>query len=201
MRDNFLPEGDAPTMTPLYRVSTATRLRVSMPVRVRVDTFPGIDLHACADSLAPASGLEFSLLPPDNATGNFTKIVQRIPVKIRFRGGVAQDLGAVRNAFGQVAAALQALDNDAESLSAQQRALDSAVESLTLTRQAYAAGNAGYLQVLDAERLHQQAELGRVQSYGQRYVDVVKLLLAAGGRTDVEVRPDFRFQRKRNAVA
>jgi len=51
---------------------------------VRVDTFPGTDMRACVDSLAPASGLEFSLLPPDNATGNFTKIVQRIPVKIRF---------------------------------------------------------------------------------------------------------------------
>jgi NodT family efflux transporter outer membrane factor (OMF) lipoprotein len=92
----------------------------------------------------------------------------------------------VLNAFGQVAAGLQALDNDAESLSAQQRALESAVASLALTRQAYAAGNAGYVQVLDAERLHQQAELGRVQADGQRYVDVVKLLLATGGRTDVQ---------------
>jgi len=99
----------------------------------------------------------------------------------------------VLNAFGQVAAALQALGNDAESLSAQQRALDSAGASLTLTRQAYAAGNAGYLQVLDAERLHSEAELGRVQSDGQRYVDVVKLLLAAGGRTDVQARLDFSF--------
>jgi len=39
--------------------------------------------------------------------------------------------------------------------------------------------------VLDAERLHQQAQLGRVQADGQRYIDVVKLMLAAGGRTDV----------------
>jgi outer membrane protein TolC len=83
----------------------------------------------------------------------------------------------VLNAFGQVAAALQALGNDADSLNAQQRALDSAGASLALTQQAYAAGNAGYAQVLDAERLHQQAELGRVQADGQRYVDVVKLLL------------------------
>ena len=91
----------------------------------------------------------------------------------------------VLNAFGQVAAALQALGNDAELLSAQQRALDSAGASLTLTRQAYTAGNAGYTQVLDAERLHSQAELGRVQADGQRYIDMVKLLLAAGGRTDI----------------
>jgi outer membrane protein TolC len=100
----------------------------------------------------------------------------------------------VLNAFGQVAAALQSLGNDAESLSTQQRALDSAGASLTLTRQAYAAGDAGYVQVLDAERLHSQAELGRVQAAGQRYVDIVKLLLAAGGRTDIAgSRPDFGF--------
>jgi membrane fusion protein, multidrug efflux system len=67
-----------------FKETQLTRVRAGEPVRVRVDTFPGIDLHACVDSLAPASGLEFSLLPPDNATGNFTKIVQRIPVKIRF---------------------------------------------------------------------------------------------------------------------
>jgi membrane fusion protein (multidrug efflux system) len=57
-------------------------VRAGEPVRLRVDTFPGAQLRGCVDSLAPASGLEFSLLPPDNATGNFTKIVQRIPVKI-----------------------------------------------------------------------------------------------------------------------
>jgi len=91
----------------------------------------------------------------------------------------------VLNAFGQVAATLQALVNDAELLSAEQRALDSASASLSLTRQAYKAGNAGYTQVLDAERLHSQAELGRVQADGQRYIDMAKLLLAAGGRTGV----------------
>jgi NodT family efflux transporter outer membrane factor (OMF) lipoprotein len=91
----------------------------------------------------------------------------------------------VLNAFGQVAAALQSLVNDAELLNAQQRALESAGASLTLTRQAYKAGNAGYTQVLDAERLHSQAQLGRVQADGQRYIDMVKLLLAAGGRSDI----------------
>ena len=49
---------------------------------IAVDTFPGTTLKGHVDSLSPASGLEFALLPPDNATGNFTKIVQRIPVKI-----------------------------------------------------------------------------------------------------------------------
>lgn len=80
--------------------------------------------------------------------------------------------------FGQVAAALQAMVNDAELLSVQQRALDSAGASLTLIRQAYKAGNAGYVHLLDAERLHSQAELGRV------HIDMAKLLLATGGRAD-----------------
>jgi membrane fusion protein (multidrug efflux system) len=44
-------------------------------------------VHGHVDSIAPASGQEFALLPPDNATGNFTKIVQRIPVKILLRNG------------------------------------------------------------------------------------------------------------------
>jgi membrane fusion protein, multidrug efflux system len=70
-------------VTANFKETQLTRVRAGEPVRVRVDTFPGNDLRGCVDSLAPASGLTFSLLPPDNATGNFTKIVQRIPVKIR----------------------------------------------------------------------------------------------------------------------
>jgi len=59
------------------------------PVEVRVDRFPGQLVHGHVDSLAPASGQEFALLPPDNATGNFTKVVQRIPVKIAIDGGAS----------------------------------------------------------------------------------------------------------------
>jgi membrane fusion protein, multidrug efflux system len=70
-------------ITANFKETQLTRVRAGEPVRVRVDAFPGAELRACVDSVAPASGLEFSLLPPDNATGNFTKIVQRIPVKIR----------------------------------------------------------------------------------------------------------------------
>jgi membrane fusion protein (multidrug efflux system) len=51
-------------------------------VRLVVDGLPSLRIAAHVDSVSPASGLEFALLPPDNATGNFTKIVQRIPVKI-----------------------------------------------------------------------------------------------------------------------
>jgi outer membrane protein TolC len=79
---------------------------------------------------------------------------------------------------------LQALGNDTEFLTSQQRALESTSASLTLTRQAYVGGNAGYVRVLDAERLSSEAQLGRVQADGQRFIDTVKLMLAAGGRVD-----------------
>jgi membrane fusion protein, multidrug efflux system len=66
-----------------FKETQLTHARTGQHVRLRVDTFPGVDLRGYVDNLAPATGLEFSLLPPDNATGNFTKIVQRVPVKIR----------------------------------------------------------------------------------------------------------------------
>jgi membrane fusion protein (multidrug efflux system) len=65
-----------------YKETQLTHIRVGQPARVTVDTFPGKVLHGHVDSWSPASGAQFSLLPPDNATGNFTKVVQRIPVKI-----------------------------------------------------------------------------------------------------------------------
>jgi membrane fusion protein (multidrug efflux system) len=67
-----------------FKETQLTYVRQGQPVEVDVDSFPGVKLEGHVDSLSPASGLEFSLLPPDNATGNFTKIVQRIPVKIVF---------------------------------------------------------------------------------------------------------------------
>ena len=69
-------------ITANYKETQLTDVRPGQPVTIDVDTFPGTTVHGHVDSLAPASGQEFALLPPDNATGNFTKIVQRIPVKI-----------------------------------------------------------------------------------------------------------------------
>ena len=63
-----------------------TRIRAGQGATVTVDAFPGLVLHGHVDSWSPASGSQFSLLPPDNATGNFTKVVQRIPVKIVLDG-------------------------------------------------------------------------------------------------------------------
>jgi membrane fusion protein (multidrug efflux system) len=64
------------------------------PAEISVDAFPGVRLKGRLVQVAPASGSQFALLPPDNATGNFTKIVQRVPVKIVFDPGqpIAQRL-------------------------------------------------------------------------------------------------------------
>jgi membrane fusion protein, multidrug efflux system len=65
-----------------YKETQLADVHAGQPVEIAVDMFAGAPVHGHVDSLAPASGQEFALLPPDNATGNFTKIVQRIPVKI-----------------------------------------------------------------------------------------------------------------------
>jgi NodT family efflux transporter outer membrane factor (OMF) lipoprotein len=113
-----------------------------------------------------------------------TLSAERRAAKADYQAAFAAYQQTVLNAFSQVAASLQALGNDADFLSTQQRAVESSRASLTLTRQAYVAGDAGYVRVLDAERLDSQAQLGQVQADGQRYIDTVKLLLAAGGRVD-----------------
>jgi membrane fusion protein (multidrug efflux system) len=65
-----------------FKETQLTHVHAGQPAEITVDMFPGAKAHGHVDSLAPASGQEFALLPPDNATGNFTKVVQRIPVKI-----------------------------------------------------------------------------------------------------------------------
>jgi len=69
-------------VTANYEETQLTNVHRGQPVSIDVDTFPGETVHGVVNSMAPASGEEFTLLPPDNATGNFVKIVQRIPVKI-----------------------------------------------------------------------------------------------------------------------
>ena len=65
-----------------YRETQLTNVKVGDAAELRIDQYPGEVLHGRVLEIAPASGSQFSLLPPDNATGNFTKVVQRIPVKI-----------------------------------------------------------------------------------------------------------------------
>ncbi|SDS94834.1 HlyD family secretion protein [Bradyrhizobium canariense] len=73
---------DAVYVVANFKETQLTHVRNGQPVEVEIDSFHGTKLKGHVDSLSPASGLEFALLPPDNATGNFTKIVQRVPVKI-----------------------------------------------------------------------------------------------------------------------
>lgn len=70
-----------------FKETQLTRVAADQPVDVTVDTFPGQILHGHVGRLSPASGAVFALLPPDNATGNFTKVVQRIPVRIELEAG------------------------------------------------------------------------------------------------------------------
>ena len=64
-------------------------MRPGQPARIRVDALPGITFTGAVTSVTPGTGANFSLIPPQNATGNFTKIVQRVPVRIRIDAGPA----------------------------------------------------------------------------------------------------------------
>ena len=67
-----------------YRETQLTNMKVGDPAEIRVDQYPGKVFRGKVLEIAPASGSQFALLPPDNATGNYTKVVQRVPVKIAF---------------------------------------------------------------------------------------------------------------------
>jgi membrane fusion protein (multidrug efflux system) len=75
-----------------YKETQLADVRPGQKVDIEVDTYSGHTFHGHVDSIAPASGQEFALLPPDNATGNFTKVVQRIPVKIALEGASRVEL-------------------------------------------------------------------------------------------------------------
>jgi membrane fusion protein, multidrug efflux system len=65
-----------------FRETQLTNIKVGDPAEIRIDVYPGKVLRGKVLEIAPASGSQFALLPPDNATGNYTKVVQRVPVKI-----------------------------------------------------------------------------------------------------------------------
>jgi len=68
-----------------FKETQVGRMRPGQPVDIEVDVLPGKTIKGTVDSLAPGTGAEFALLPPENATGNFTKIVQRVPVRIHLQ--------------------------------------------------------------------------------------------------------------------
>ncbi|MDX6458113.1 MAG: rane fusion protein multidrug efflux system, partial [Acidobacteriaceae bacterium] len=84
-----------------FKETQLTNIRTGDMADIRADTFPGVVLHGKVIEIAPASGSQFALLPPDNATGNFTKVVQRIPVKIALDPGHPLE-GRLRPGFSVV---------------------------------------------------------------------------------------------------
>ncbi len=73
---------DPPWVVANFKETQLVRMKPGQPVKVRVDAFPDLRLKGHVDSIQPGSGSRFALLPPENATGNYVKVVQRVPVKI-----------------------------------------------------------------------------------------------------------------------
>ena len=97
-----------------FKETQLARLQPGQPVSISVDALPDHDIAGHVASLSPASGAVFSLLPPDNATGNFTKIVQRLPVRIEVPAEVAAQARATARHVGRRQRQHQAGDHDAD---------------------------------------------------------------------------------------
>jgi membrane fusion protein (multidrug efflux system) len=105
-----------------YRETQISYMKPGDPVRVSVDTYPQTPLCGYVESVAPASGSEFALIPPDNATGNFTKVVRRFTVRVRFNASET-NAGLARPGMS-VETAVAASKPDAPSASDRGRAIE-----------------------------------------------------------------------------
>jgi len=90
-------------VTANFKETQLARIKPGQPAELEFDSFPGRPFKGTVESLAPASGAQFALLPPDNATCNFTRIVQRVPVKI------VLDFAAVANCEGRIVPGMSAV--------------------------------------------------------------------------------------------
>jgi len=97
-----------------FKESQLAHIREGQPVEVVADVLPNINFHGRVASLAPATGAQFSVLPPENATGNFTKIVQRVPVRIHLEDGAAT-FGKLRPGLSVTANVDTKTSNDTEA--------------------------------------------------------------------------------------
>jgi membrane fusion protein (multidrug efflux system) len=86
--------GDDLWLTANFKETQIASIRPGQPTTIRFDAFPDRDWPGTVESLSPASGSRFALLPPDNATGNFTRVVQRLPVRIRIDEPALRELGS-----------------------------------------------------------------------------------------------------------
>src|SRR5262249_59489925 len=94
-----------------FKERQLARMRPGMPAWIEADVLPGEIFSGHVASLAPATGAQFSVLPPENATGNFTKIVQRVPVRILLDGD-GSALGRLRPGLSVTAAVDQRSSGD-----------------------------------------------------------------------------------------
>jgi len=150
------------------------------------DLYPRINLSAGVAGEGLISGpssaawsLVAGLTAPIFHGGSLT--ANRKAAEAAYQVAFADYQQTVLSAFQQVADNLQGLTNAADGVRTEQQAMDSATSALRLTRLGYGAGNTGIVQVLDAQRLQQLAELSLIQARAQRYVQTVNLFLAAGG--------------------
>jgi membrane fusion protein (multidrug efflux system) len=85
--------GDDMWLTANFKETQIAAIKPGQSALLRFDAFPAREWPGTVESLSPASGARFALLPPDNATGNFTRVVQRLPVRIRIHPSTLRDLG------------------------------------------------------------------------------------------------------------
>jgi membrane fusion protein (multidrug efflux system) len=78
-------------VTANFKETQLAEIRVGQPAEIDVDAYGGATALGCVESVSAATGSKFALLPPDNATGNFTKVVQRVPVRLRVEKGLGND--------------------------------------------------------------------------------------------------------------
>ncbi len=160
--------------------------------------YPSVTLDASFTSAAIGSGALFThssglwglaaeLLAPVFDGG--TLRAQRAGAIDAYAAQLGSYQQAVLLAFGQVADALHAIEHDAALLAAQRKALDAAQATLDLTQQSYQAGQASFLQIIEAQRLFQQARLGYVRAQAQRYADSAQFFIAMGGDSGVAKPP------------
>jgi membrane fusion protein (multidrug efflux system) len=104
-----------------FKETQLASLRPGQPAAIAVDAIPEHTIHGTVESFSPASGAVFSLLPPDNATGNFTKIVQRLPVRIRVPVAIARE-GLLRPGMSVVVSVNTKTNGSAADVAAAQNA-------------------------------------------------------------------------------
>lgn len=155
--------------------------RLYPQITLNADTLQeALNPAALFKSSSNAFGLAANLTAPILDGG--TRRAERRAAIDAYRVAEANYQKIVVQAFGQVADTLQAIRHDREQVAVQTQAVKTANDALSLSRQSYAAGNTGILQVVDVERQASQARLGLVRANAQLYLDAVQLYLALGGK-------------------